>query len=169
MSVLPHQNRTAVPPRGLSVAAETFENQLRRKGGIPTCIDVSLCHRSINPPSVTTCSSVAAVPEGPSVPLLTLKVSLSAAYPCARHESSCLLKLCFDFALFRALHSRGTFLPHTELPSTPTTSRPNPCPGNFIKSQQAQRGAGARARFCSRFGPLLPICRVVRSGAGAAG
>lgn len=72
MSVLPHENRAAVPPRGLSLSGELVQNPDSHR----RLTAVSFCgHRSINPLSAMTCSSAAAAPGGPSVPLLMLKVS----------------------------------------------------------------------------------------------
>lgn len=79
-------------------------------------------YRSINPPSAMTCSSVAAVPEGPSVPLLMLKVNphktpvIMSQKPKAPDESTC--NFCFSSSS-RALCSRGTIIPQPQLPSTP--------------------------------------------------
>lgn len=71
MPVLPHQDGTAVSPRGLSISQKLQHHHLL----CALCgITLYLLHRSINPLSVMTCSSVAAVQEGRSVPLLTLKV-----------------------------------------------------------------------------------------------
>lgn len=86
------------------------------------------------------------------------------------HDSFCNLTFYFLILLFktssRALCSRGAFIPHTKLPSTPQTSRPSSCPGSF-KSQQTQHGAWAWCWFCFR--PLLPMCRIMCCRAGTAG
>lgn len=72
MPVLPHQDGTTVSPGGLSIEQKTQHHHF-------LCslyhITLYLVHRSINPLSVMTCSSVAAAQEGLSVPLLTSKVS----------------------------------------------------------------------------------------------
>lgn len=73
MPVLPHQDGTTVSPRGLSV--EQIMQHCHFLCAL-FCITLYLVHRSINPLSVMTCNSVAAVPEDPSVPSLMLKVSL---------------------------------------------------------------------------------------------
>lgn len=172
MSVLPHENGATVSPRGLSVLKESVHIWTRhRRAWVWLCVDVLFCHRSINPQSVMTCSSVAAVPEDLSVPLLMLKVSPNNTSQFTTkqtsHDSFNIVFIIFFLFLktsSRALRLRGTILPHAQLPSTSQTSRPPPFfPRGFFKSERTQHGPWVR-RW-----PLLPLRRVACGGAWTAG